>query len=196
MRPVLTFSNSRDILLITAFNMMRNEFALFRALSHVLRGKDQKLVSAHYLTRSSMQNKRKWENGGKRKEKKPPKQQQNTRGKNLHIASSQCRAKPEYSSRRLCEEYLPPVCMLSEPLMIIKRSDPHKCKKLMLALFDPHIWQNQQPISSVKITFLQIIELFCFYSSSTLGNVTWTVPCCPCILWSKKCYPFLHCIGS
>lgn len=33
----------------------------------------------------------------------------------------------------------PAVCMLSEPLVIIKLSDPHKFKKLMLALFDPHI---------------------------------------------------------
>lgn len=45
-------------------------------------------------------------------------------------------------------------------VMIIKLLHPHKFKKLKLALFDPHIWQNQQCLSSEIFanngTFLQL----------------------------------------
>lgn len=38
-------------------------------------------------------------------------------------------------------------------VMITKLLRPHKFKKLTLALFDPHIWQNQQCLSSERDIF-------------------------------------------
>lgn len=38
-------------------------------------------------------------------------------------------------------------------VMIIKLLHPRKFKKLMLALFDPHIWQNQQCLSNESEIF-------------------------------------------